>query len=107
MIRATLRMRVLPGREEDFTTAWEKIALVASRTAGNLRQSLLYGGQREFVITSDWESRAAFHAFERSPEQEALTAPLRDLRETAEMDISELLLHLEGQHVTGEQQDRI
>ncbi|SBW18685.1 antibiotic biosynthesis monooxygenase family protein [Protofrankia symbiont of Coriaria ruscifolia] len=95
MIRATLRMRVLPGREQDFADAWEKVAMATSRTPGNLRQSLLRGGPREYVITSDWESRDAFHTFERSPEQDALTAPLRELRETAQMDISEIVLHVE------------
>ncbi|WP_322752822.1 antibiotic biosynthesis monooxygenase family protein [Frankia sp. Cas3] len=96
MIRATLRMRVLPGRDQDFVDAWEKVALAASRAPGNLRQSLLRAGPREFVIASDWASREAFQTFERSPEQDALTAPLRDLRETVQMDVAEILLHLEG-----------
>ncbi|WP_322758979.1 antibiotic biosynthesis monooxygenase family protein [Frankia sp. Cr2] len=96
MIRMTLRMRVLPDREQDFVAAWEKVALAASQATGNLRQSLLRAGPREFVITSDWENRDAFHTFERSPEQDILTAPLRELRETAQMDVSDILIHLEG-----------
>ncbi len=96
MIRATLQMRVLPGREQDFVAAWEKVALSVSQATDNLRQSLLQGGPGTFVITSDWTSREAFQAFERSPEQDALTAPLRELRESAQMEISEILIHVEG-----------
>ncbi|WP_131744858.1 antibiotic biosynthesis monooxygenase family protein [Frankia sp. Cppng1_Ct_nod] len=96
MIRATLRMRVRPGREEDFTAAWKKIALTASRTPGNLRQALLRGGPHEFVITSDWDDRESFHAFERSPEQDALTAPLRELRESAQLELTDILSHFDS-----------
>ncbi|WP_250280893.1 MULTISPECIES: ester cyclase [unclassified Frankia] len=95
MIRATLRMLVRPDREQDFVDAWEKIASVVRRTPGNLRQSLLRTGPREFVITSDWDSPEAFQKFERSPEQDILTAPLRELRESARMEISEIVLHVE------------
>jgi len=48
-----------------------------------------------FVISSDWETAAAFRAFERSPWQEALTAPLRELRTSASMTVHDLLVHLE------------
>ncbi|WP_239309864.1 MULTISPECIES: antibiotic biosynthesis monooxygenase [unclassified Frankia] len=96
MIRVTLTMRVRPNREQDFIDVWEKVALAASRATGNLRQSLLRDGPCAFVITSDWTDREHFQAFERSPEQDALTAPLRDLRESVRMEVAEILVHLEG-----------
>ncbi len=89
-------MRVRPGLEQDFEQLWEKIALEVRHAPGNLRQDLLRGGEREFVITTDWATREAFHAFERSSEQDALTAPLRELRESASMEIADLLIHVAG-----------
>ena len=99
MVRATLRLTVRTGREREFQQAWEAIAAEVRRAPGNLRQALLRdaGDPPAFVITSDWESAAAFRAFERSPEQDALTAPLRALRESASMEVNELVVHLEGE----------
>jgi heme-degrading monooxygenase HmoA len=97
MIRATLRMQVIPGRDDDFVGAWEKIAAAAATTDGNLGQCLLRGQPGEFVITSDWASREAFSAFERSPEQDALTAGLRELRRSVRMDIAEIVAHVESE----------
>jgi hypothetical protein len=48
------------------------------------------------VITTDWDSRETFQNFERSPEQDALTAPLRALRESARMTVQELVAHVDG-----------
>lgn len=97
MIRATLHIKVKAGREEEFERAWAAIAEQVRRDPGNLRQALLRdpsdpGG---YVVTSDWESRDAFTAFERSPEQDELTAPLRELRESGTMTVYELLRHVE------------
>ena len=77
MVRATLRLTVRTGREREFQQAWEAIAAEVRRAPGNLRQALLRdaGDPPAFVITSDWESAAAFRAFERSPEQDALDRP--------------------------------
>jgi predicted TIM-barrel fold metal-dependent hydrolase/heme-degrading monooxygenase HmoA len=97
MIRATLRMRVRPGLESEFTEAWGHVARSASEVAGNLWQCLLRGGPGEFVITSDWTSREAFHTFERSPEQEVLTARLRELRCASQLDIAEIVACVEGE----------
>ncbi|WP_433429232.1 antibiotic biosynthesis monooxygenase family protein [Nonomuraea sp. CA-141351] len=96
MIRAHLRMRVKPGKERAFEKAWWKVALATSYNPGNLGQALLRDTEpSSFVITSDWISVEAFRAFERSPEQDALTAPLRDLRESAEMCVYEIVHHVE------------
>ena len=97
MIRATLIMKVKAGREQEFERAWMIIAEQAQRTPGNIRQTLLRDqeDQFRFIITSDWESPEAFRSFEHSPEQDVLTAPLRELRESASMTVYNLLAHIE------------
>jgi heme-degrading monooxygenase HmoA len=99
MVRATLRLTVPAGCEVAFERAWQTVAVEVRRTPGNLRQALLRdpGEPGTFVITSDWETVEAFQAFERSPEQDALTAPLRALRTSASMTVHKLVVHLEGE----------
>ena len=98
MVRATLYMTVKAGREEEFQQAWRSIAAQAKQAAGNVRQALLRDPQNPstFILTSDWESRDHFTRFERSPEQDELTAPLRELRESAKMTVYDLIDHVEG-----------
>jgi quinol monooxygenase YgiN len=98
VVRATLHIKVKTGREDEFRAAWEKIAEEVRKDPGNLRQTLLRDPDDPsgFVVTSDWKSREAFTRFERSPEQDELTAPLRDLRESGRMTVQDLLLHIEG-----------
>jgi heme-degrading monooxygenase HmoA len=92
-------MRVRAGGEDAFEEAWRGIALAASRWPGNLRQDLLRDAAdpRQYVATSDWSSREAFRAFETSPRQDVLTAPLRALREAVQMSVDDLLNHVEGE----------
>ncbi len=99
MIRATLTMKVKSGREADFERAWRAIAETVRRAPGNIRQALLRDPDDpgSFVVTSDWESREVFGRFERSPEQDELTAPLRELRESGQMVVHELVVHIEGE----------
>jgi len=96
MIRATLTMKVKAGREDDFEQAWKVVAEQTRLASGNLRQALLRDPEDAtlFVITSDWESRETFGRFERSEEQDRLTAPLRALRESASMTIYDLVTHV-------------
>ena len=98
-VRTTLSMNVQEGRGDEFVAAWLKIAEEVRRAPGNLRQALTRDPEDAdaFVITSDWSTREAFHAFERSPEQDDLTAPLRELRESARMTLHELVSHVEGE----------
>lgn len=97
MVRATLYMKVRPGHEEKFEQAWREVAEVARQAPGQLRQALLRDPQDPsgFVVTSDWESREAFGRFETSPEQDDLTARLRQLRESARMVVYELVAHVD------------
>jgi heme-degrading monooxygenase HmoA len=98
-VRATLEMTVKDGRGSEFERVWLAIAEEVRKAPGNLRQAL----SREmddpdaFVITSDWSSREAFGAFERSPEQDDLTAPIRELRASATMTVHELVANIEGE----------
>jgi heme-degrading monooxygenase HmoA len=98
VIRATLYVTVKEGKEDDFRRAWESVAREVARNPANRLQALMRDAddERSFVISSDWDSREAFHAFERSPEQDALTAPLRELRESARMTVREVVVYVEG-----------
>jgi heme-degrading monooxygenase HmoA len=97
MVRASLYMKVKAGRGADFERAWRQIADEVRKAPGNVRQALTRDPDDpdSFVVTSDWDSREAFHQFETSPEQDDLTAPLRDLRDSARMTVHELVTHIE------------
>ena len=98
MIRATLQMVVKPGRGAEFERAWEAIAEKVRHAPGNIRQALLKDPKaaESYVLTSDWQTLEQFQAFERSPEQDDLTAPLRELRASASMAVHQLIKHVEG-----------
>jgi heme-degrading monooxygenase HmoA len=98
MVRATVTMTVREGQQGAFEPAWRAVATEARRAPGHLRQALARDPDdpRVFVVTSDWETAEAFREFERSPQQDVLTAPLRELRESASMTVHELVAHLEG-----------
>ena len=97
-VRVTLAMRVRAGGEAEFERAWQDIAASARHAEGHLRQSLLRdpSDPATYIVTTDWETREAFTRFERSPEQEQLTAPLRRLRESIQVTVHELIAHVEA-----------
>jgi quinol monooxygenase YgiN len=98
MIRATLYVKAKPGHADEFEAAWREIAEHVRLERGSLRQSLARDPDEPdcFVITTDWADRELFEQFERSQEQDELTAPLRALRESAHMTVHDLLVHVEG-----------
>ncbi len=98
MVRATLYMKVKNGRGSDFEREWRAIAEQVRQVPGNLRQTLERDPEDpdSFVVTSDWSDREVFGQFERSPEQDDLTAPLRELRASARMTVHELIFDIEG-----------
>ena len=98
MVRATLTITLKPGKEEEFERAWRVIAEQVRRNPANVRQTLLRDpdDSRTFIVSSDWASREAFSQFEVSPEQDDLTAPLRELRESGRMTVQEIVVDIEG-----------
>ena len=98
MVRATLTITLKPGNEQEFERAWREIAEQVRRNPANMRQTLLRDpdDSRTFIVSSDWVSREAFSQFERSPEQDDLTAPLRELRESGRMTVQEIVVDIEG-----------
>ena len=103
MVRALLEMRVRAGAEQEFERAWKAVARLAAQAPGNLRQALLRDPREpgRFVISTDWATAEDFRTFERSPEQEAATAPLRRLRESASMSVFEVAVAFEGTREAG------
>jgi heme-degrading monooxygenase HmoA len=99
MVRATLYMKVKEGRGNDFEREWRAIAEEVRKVPGNIRQALARDPEDadSFVVTSDWRTREQFGEFERSPEQDDLTAPIRDLRESARMTVQDLIYQIEGE----------
>ena len=103
-VRTVLRMRTREGCEAEFEAAWRRAAAEISRVPGNLQQELMRdaGDPRTFLITADWADRAAVDAFGRSSSRETLTAALRELREDASRNTSEVLASIPGGQVLGE-----
>jgi heme-degrading monooxygenase HmoA len=99
MVRATLYMKVKDGRGNDFEREWLEIADEVRKVPGNIRQALARDPEDpdSFVVTSDWRTREEFGKFERSPEQDDLTAPIRELRESARMTVQDLIFQIEGE----------
>jgi heme-degrading monooxygenase HmoA len=93
VVRVILMMRVKDGEGEAFENAWYEIADEAAHVVGNRRQTLLRDRDdpATYVITTEWDDRAAFHEFEVSPEQHELIAPLRELREAARQIVYEVV----------------
>ena len=99
MVRATLYMKVKAGRGSDFEREWLAISDEVRKVPGNIRQALSRDPEDSdsFVVTSDWKTREQFGKFERSPEQDDLTAPIRELRESARMTVQDLIFQIEGE----------
>jgi len=102
MVRVTLYLKIRPGQELAFQRAWRDVAVEVRRLPGCLRQALTCNERdpSAFTITSDWADEDSFRAFESSPEQDALTATLRALRESASMTVDDLVAHLDGEAAT-------
>jgi heme-degrading monooxygenase HmoA len=98
-------MTVQPERCSDFEAHWAEVAAAIVGTPGNVRQSLLRSRQPgAYLIVSDWRDRAEFQTFERSPEQDRLTRPLRAHLvpgSPVEMAIDEYVLNLENNNGNG------
>ena len=98
MVRATLHMQVRAGGEQAFEAAWRQVAERVAGDPANLRQTLLRdpAASGRYTVTTDWVDADAFRRFEGSARQDALTARLRELRESVEMHLDEIVVHLDG-----------
>jgi heme-degrading monooxygenase HmoA len=78
--RVIFLMKVPAGRAEDFLAAYEKIRYeVAEGVPGHLVDQVCRSATdpEQWLITSEWDSLAAFEAWERTPGHRTLVAPLR------------------------------
>lgn len=99
MVRAVLFITAKPGHGDELERVWQTIAETVRAAPGCVRQTLVRepAEPESFAIMSDWSSREAFGRFERSPQQDELTAPIRALRESARMVVYDLVAHVEGE----------
>jgi heme-degrading monooxygenase HmoA len=98
-VRAVLTCTVRPEDTAAFEQAWASAAAWIQHRPGCLRQTLCRSGGTAsepaptYVIASDWADAATFHAFEKSPEQDDATAPIRRLRQSARMELTTIVDH--------------
>jgi heme-degrading monooxygenase HmoA len=92
-VRAVLTLTVPARSCARFEHAWSRVAAWAREQPGCLRQTLCRtdGDPVTYLVMSDWAGEAAFRAFERSPEQDRVTAELRALRTGARMEVSRIV----------------
>lgn len=93
MIRAVLRMEIRPEDNAEFERVWRAVAGAVSEHWGVLQQTLVRDGEGEnaYLVISDWPNSEEFRLFERSEEQDRLTAPLRKLRSSASLSVYEVI----------------
>ncbi|WP_328603362.1 antibiotic biosynthesis monooxygenase [Amycolatopsis sp. NBC_00345] len=79
--RVVFLIRVPRERTEDFLAAYDKIRYeVAEGVPGHLVDQVCQasGDPEQWLITSEWESLAAFEAWEASPDHRTLVKPMRE-----------------------------
>jgi antibiotic biosynthesis monooxygenase (ABM) superfamily enzyme len=96
VIRTVLEMRVREGCEADFERVWEDAAAIASRYPGAGTQTMLRdpGSPRLYTITADWSSREDLTAYQKSPDRQALSNLLEQLRDSATKSLLEVVAHV-------------
>ena len=70
MVTIGMNYKVLPGKEEVFERAFEKV-IAALRAAPGHSESHLYrevGAERDYLIVSEWNDKTAFDQFMGSDE---------------------------------------
>lgn len=79
--RVVFLIRLKPGVQDDFLAAYEKIRYVVSQgVAGHLVDQVCQSDSDpdQWLITSEWESLEAFHAWEETEEHRDLVKPMRE-----------------------------
>ena len=80
--RVMLAMRIHPGREQEFESAWSAGSSAVTAQAANLGHTLARDSDDPslYHITSEWTDEAAFRRYEESPDHLAHRATLRPFR---------------------------
>lgn len=102
MIRTVLEMRVREGCERDFERVWEDAATIASRYPGAGTQTMLRdpGAPHVYTITADWATREDLTMYQQSPDRQALSAVLEQLRDSATKSLLEVVAHVTASPLT-------
>ncbi|MEU5050257.1 antibiotic biosynthesis monooxygenase family protein [Streptomyces sp. NPDC021096] len=97
LYRVTLRMDIQPGMEKEFEEAWLAGAARIADNPGNTGQDLSRGeGDGTYYIVSDWVSKEAFLAYERSAGHQEHRRSLAPYRSAGEMTTMRTLYRLTG-----------
>jgi antibiotic biosynthesis monooxygenase (ABM) superfamily enzyme len=104
VIRTVLEMVVREGCEMDFERTWQAAAAVASRYPGAGVQTMLRDPESplHYTITADWDTREHLAAYQQSPDRQALSAVLEQLRESATKSLREVVAHVTAASPTKE-----
>ncbi|MGH3373215.1 MAG: cupin domain-containing protein [Actinoallomurus sp.] len=78
--RILFSVRVKEDRREGFLAAYEKIRYAVASTQGHMRDQICQAPDdpEQWLITSEWASRADFFAWEKSDEHRELVRPMRE-----------------------------
>jgi heme-degrading monooxygenase HmoA len=78
-VRVMVFATVATGHEAAFEAAYARVAASVQGTPGHVRDELLRECDRpgRYVLLSEWESAAAFRAWEDAPIHRQLTTPMR------------------------------
>jgi heme-degrading monooxygenase HmoA len=78
-VRVLVFATVATGQEAAFEAAYARVTASVQGTPGHIRDELLRDRDRQgrYVLLSEWESAAAFRAWEDAPIHRRLTTPMR------------------------------
>jgi heme-degrading monooxygenase HmoA len=78
-VRVMVFAKILPGHESAFESAYADVYREVRGTPGLIDGELLRdtGQQGSYILLSEWESEAAFLAWENDPIHRGTTTPMR------------------------------
>lgn len=101
-IRFVVTVRLKPGTEEDFVAAYQAMHERVERgIAGHVSHQLCRSldDPQDWIITSEFESRQTWRAWDESSEHRALIAPFRQFFERGASTAYEV--RVESRHADG------
>ena len=77
--RVMVFAKIVPGQEAAFEAAFQEVSRKVRGTPGHVRDELLrdHDEPGSYVLLSEWESKAAFLAWEDAPIHRQTTTPMR------------------------------